>query len=112
MRNGPTILWILLVECNPDSNVSFYAHYSVIENTTLSIYNNDIDTLCTALEQAKSDIIRNGGTYPEKMYKRFSIKALKSVSNAEFNKYVRQNNDTWNETGNIDLYKLFWDCNT
>ena len=67
MRNGPTILWILLVECNPDSNVSFYAHYSVIENTTLSIYNNDIDTLCTALEQAKSDIIRNGGTYPEKM---------------------------------------------
>ena len=30
MRDGPTILWILLVEYNPESNVSFDPHYAVI----------------------------------------------------------------------------------
>ena len=109
MRNGPTILWILLVECNPDSNVSFNAHHAVIENATLSKYNNDVDTLYTALEKSKSDIIRNSGMYLEKMYKQFSIKDLKSGLNAEFSKYIRQNTDTWNETGDIDLYKIIRD---
>ena len=75
MHDGPMILWILLVECNPDSNVSFDAHYAIIVNATFSKYNNDVNTLCTALKQAKSDIIRNSGTYPEKMYKQLSIKA-------------------------------------
>ena len=73
-------------------------------------YNNNVDILCTALEKSKSDIIWNGGTYPENMYKQLSIKALKSGSNAKFNEYIRQNTDTWNETGDINLYKLFRDC--
>ena len=37
------------------------------------------------------------------MYKQLSIKALKSGSNAKFNEYIRQNTDTWNETGDINL---------
>ena len=112
MRDGSTILWILLVECNPDSKISFDAHYAIIDNATFSKHNNDVNNSCTALKQAKSDIIRNCGTYPENIYKLFSIKELKSGSNAEFNEYVCQKTNTWNETGNIDLYKLFWDCNT
>ena len=28
VRDGPTIIWILLVEFNPDSNFSFDANYS------------------------------------------------------------------------------------
>ena len=43
------------------------------------------------------------------MYKRFLINDLRSGSNAEFNEYVRRKTNTWNETGNIDLYKLFQD---
>ena len=94
VRNGPTILWILLMEFNPDSNVSFDAPYAVIENATLMQYNNNAATLCTAIEQAKYDIIWKSRTYTDNMYKKFSIKALKSVSNEEFNEYVRQNTDT------------------
>ena len=109
MRDVPTIIWILLVKFNPESNVSFDAHYAVIDNTTLPKHNNDVDTLWTALKKSKSDIIWNGGTYPEKIYKRILVKVLKSGSNAEFNEYVRRKNGTWNETGNIDLYKFFQD---
>ena len=60
----------------------------VIENAKLLKYNNDVNTVCTALEQAKSEIVLNGGMYPDKMYKQFSIKDLKSFSNSEFNEYV------------------------
>ena len=45
LRNEPTTICILLLEFNPDSNVSFGAHYAVIENATLSKYNNNIETL-------------------------------------------------------------------
>ena len=67
MCNGPKILWILLVECNTDSNIRFDAHYTLIENVTFSKYNNDVKTLCTTLKQAKYDIIRNRGMYPNNM---------------------------------------------
>ena len=110
MHDGPMILWILLMECNTDPNISFDAHYAVIENATLSKYKNDVNTLCTALKQAKSDIIGNGRTNPENMYKRLSIKALKSVLNAKFNKYICQKTNTWNETGDIRFYNFFQDC--
>ena len=108
--NVPTIILISLVKWNPDTNISFDAHYSVIDNTTLSKYNNNVDTLCTAIKQSKSDIILNSGTYPEKMHKQFLIKALNYVSNAKFNEYVHQNTNTWNESSDIDLYKFLRDC--
>ena len=85
MRDGPMILWILLVECNPDSNVSFDSNFSVTENVTLSTYNNDVKNLCTGLKQSRFAIIRDGEMYPEKIYKRLSIKDFKSGTNAKFN---------------------------
>ena len=63
-----------------------------------------------ALEQSKYDIIWNIGTYPENMCKQLLIKFLKSVSNSNFNEYVWQKTDTWNEIGDINLYKLLRDC--
>lgn len=103
--DGPTMLFILLGKIDPSVIVGAEACRSELERLKLHDFENDVNKITDRIEELYSEIERLGSTCES--IRRYTITALKSGPNDQFNSYIDRINDDI-EAGSGQYRDLEW----
>ena len=84
--DGPTMLWFMMNKIDPSTIVGVEILRQKIETIRLHQHNNDVDLMITDIEKSFKRIKSLGGTCNSII--RYTITALRSGPNDEFNAYI------------------------
>jgi len=98
MRDGPTMLYLLLQHITPSTKVKTIAYQTKIETMRIDKYGYDVSKYLTAMEATRIEAVRKGGTISNYTLHLFNgLLDPKTVLCEEFRGAIQRKRDDWEE---------------
>ena len=102
--DGPTILWLLLQSSNPSTRVGVSELKTDLREATSAMFKHNVKDLTDHMSSKYREITEKGQQHKDYLLDLF--KALKTIPNADFASFVRDERQAWEIGGEKDADQL------